>query len=157
MDEQRKKLEAIGDGLLLACARLYLRDHHPSVSYRLYARLVSRMIRNTTLAEIAKGEGIKGHAGEPLQDALEVAFALRYYRDGFESLRVWLFGLFDKYVSIPDEVRKILEPPPEDRLFKSVRGALKTVIGQQGGKVTGSNLDEVSKQVVRQVRSNGGL
>jgi hypothetical protein len=69
---------------------------------------------------------------------------------------VWLCGLFDRYLDINEEVRKILEPSPEDALFKSVRGALKMVIGQQGGKVTGSNLDEVTKQIVAQLRNGTG-
>jgi hypothetical protein len=86
-----------------------------------------------------------------------VAIAIRYYREGFESVRVWLCGLFDRYLDINEEVRRILEPTPEDKLSKSVRGALKMVIGQQGGKVTGSNLDEVTKQLVKQLRNGAGL
>jgi hypothetical protein len=71
-------------------------------------------------------------------------------------VRAWAFGLFEKYVNIPAEVERMLAPPsPDDHLYKSIRGALKTVIGQQGGKVTGSNLDEVTKHIVGQLRSNG--
>jgi hypothetical protein len=65
--------------------------------------------------------------------------------------------LFDRYLDIEEEIRKILEPSPEDALSKSVRGALKMVIGQQGGKVTGSNLDEVTKQIVLQLRNGQNL
>ena len=101
--------------------------------------------------------GIRGREGEKLSDAFEVAIAIRYYREGFESVRVWLCGLFDRYLDINEEVRRILEPTPEDKLSKSVRGALKMVIGQQGGKVTGSNLDEVTKQLVKQLRNGAGL
>jgi hypothetical protein len=61
------------------------------------------------------------------------------YRHGFRSLRLWLFSLFDKYMDVAGEVRKILEPTPEDKLTKQVRGALKMVIGQNGGKDTDSN------------------
>jgi dsRNA-specific ribonuclease len=157
MNEERKKLEAIGDGLLLACARLYLREQHARVSYALHMRLISRMVNNRTLAEIAEGEGIRGREGEKLSDVFEVAIALHYYRHGFRSVRLWLFGLFGKYLDIAEEVRRILEPSPEDKLMKQVRGALKMVIGQQGGKVTGSNLDEVTKQIVAQLRNGTGV
>jgi dsRNA-specific ribonuclease len=156
MDEERKKLEAVGDGLLLACARLYLRDRHKDVPYKIHLRLISVLVKNTTLAEIAQGERIRGHEGEKLSDAFEIAVAIHYYRHGFESARAWLFGLFEKYINMAAEVERIINPPtPEDGLYKSVRGALKMVIGQQGGKVTGSNLDEVTKQIVRQLGSNG--
>jgi hypothetical protein len=156
MDEERKKLEACGDGLLLACARLYLREQHAGVEYKIHMRLISLLVRNSTLAQIAEGEGIKGREGEKVSDAFEVAIALHYYRNGFQSLRVWLSGLFDRYLDITEEVRRILEPSPEDKLTKQVRGALKMVIGQQGGKVTGSNLDEVTKQIVAQLRNGNG-
>jgi len=89
MNEERKKLEAIGDGLLLAVARLYLRDQ-PNVPYKIHMRLISRMVNNRTLAEIAEGEGIRGREGEKPSDAFEVAIALHYYRHGFRSLRLWL-------------------------------------------------------------------
>lgn len=157
MDEERKKLEAIGDGLLLAVSRLYLREQHGSVPYKIHTRVISRMVKNTTLTEIAQGEGIRGLKDEKLSDAFEVAIALKYYREGFDSVRLWLWSLFDKYLDIAEEVRRILEPAPEDKLSKQVRGALKMVIGQQGGKVTGSNLDEVTKQIVAQLRNGQSL
>jgi dsRNA-specific ribonuclease len=156
MDEERKKLEAIGDGLLLVVARLYLRDQ-PNVPYKIHMRLISRMVNNQTLCAIADGEGIKGREGEKLSDAFEVAIAIRYYREGFESVRVWLCGLFDRYLDINEEVRRILEPTPEDKLSKSVRGALKMVLGQQGGKITGSTLDLATKQIVAQFRNGHSL
>jgi len=115
------------------------------------------MVNNRTLAEIAEGEGIRGREGEKLSDAFEVAIAIRYYREGFESVRVWLCGLFDRYLDINEEVRKILEPSPEDALVKSVRGALKMVIGQHGGKITGSTLDLATKQIVMQLRNGQNL
>ena len=58
MDEKRKQLEAIGDGLLLAVARLYRKERHPAVPYAIYTRLVSLMVRNSTLEQIAEGESI---------------------------------------------------------------------------------------------------
>jgi dsRNA-specific ribonuclease len=157
MNEERKKLEAIGDGLLLACARLYLRDQHKTVSYALHTRLINRMVRNTTLAEIAEGESIRGLEGEKPSDALEVAIALRYYREGFDSVREWLWSLFERYVDITEEVRRIVEPQPDDQLSKAVRGALKMVIGQQGGKITGSTLDIATRQVVANLRNGQNL
>ena len=46
----------------------------------------------------------------------------------------------------------MLDPPPDDALTKSVRGALKMVIGQNGGKVTGSTLDLATRQIGAQLR-----
>lgn len=155
MDEKRKQLEAIGDGLLLAVARLYLKERHPSVPYSIYQRLVSLMVRNSTLEQIAQGEGIKGLPGEKPADALEIAIALRLYQQGFASLRLWLFGLFNRHLDIQQEAERILNPPPEDSLTKQVRGALKMVIGQNGGKVTGSTLDLATRQIVGQLRNSG--
>jgi dsRNA-specific ribonuclease len=100
MNEPRKKLEAIGDGLLLAVARLYLREQHAEVSYTLHARIICHMISNAFLEQIARAEGIKGLKGEKLSDALEVAIAIHYYMNGFESVKVWLWRMFDKYLSI---------------------------------------------------------
>lgn len=37
---------------------------------------------------------------------------------GFESMRAWLCGSFDKYLDITKEVRRILEPSPDDKLFR---------------------------------------
>lgn len=157
MNEERKKLEAIGDGLLLACARLYLRDKHEKVSYQLHMRLISRIVKNTTLTEIAQGEGIRGLKDEKPADAFEVAVALRYYREGFESVRLWLWNLFDRYFDITEEVRRILEPTPNDVLTKQVRGALKMVISQQSGKITGSTLDLATKRVVAALKNGQSL
>jgi hypothetical protein len=156
VDEQRKSLEAAGDGLLLAFARLYLHERRAEVPYSIHARITSLMVRNSTLERIAEGEGIKGREGEKPADALEIAIAIRYYREGFEGVRVWLCGLFDRHLDIAEEIRKILEPSPEDALSKSVRGALKMVIGQQGGKITGSTLDIATKQIVAQLRNGSG-
>lgn len=88
MSEERKKLEAIRDGLLLAIARLYLRERHADVSYTLHMRLISRMVRNSTLTEIAIGEGIKGLNDEKPSDALEIAIAIRYYREALRASAV---------------------------------------------------------------------
>jgi hypothetical protein len=52
-ERRQKKLEVIGDGLLLACARLYLRDQHNGVPYTLHMKLISRMVNNRTLSEMA--------------------------------------------------------------------------------------------------------
>jgi dsRNA-specific ribonuclease len=157
MTEQEKKMEAVGDALLMVCARLYLTRRE--VPYQLYTRLTSRMVCNATLATIAEGEGIPGLTTEQKSraDALELELARLFYREGFASVRVWTWTLFDRYIDIKEEVRKILEPSPDDKLTRQVRGALKMVIGQQGGKVTGSNLDEVTKQVVGQLKTSSSL
>lgn len=72
-------------------------------------------------------------------------------------MRVWLWRLFDKYVDIREEVRKILEPSPDDMLSKSVRGALKMAIQQQGGKTTHETAEKAAKQIVAQLRNGQKL
>jgi dsRNA-specific ribonuclease len=156
MSEQEKKLEACGDGLLLACARLYLKDRHSHLPYQIYTRLVATIIRNTTLETIAEGEGIRGkgegkHTGA---DALEMLIARFYYRAGFESVKEWLFSLFDKYLDIEEEARKILAPTPEDKFVKQVRGAVKMVVSQRG-PITANNVEKMSALVAAHLQQNG--
>lgn len=115
--------------------------------------LISLMVRNLTLAQIAEGESIKGREGEKLSDAFEVCVAIHYYREGFRNIRLWLFALFTKYLDVQAEAERILNPPPDDALTKQVRGALKMVIGQQGGKITDSTLDFATRQIVLQLRN----
>lgn len=136
LNEERKKLEAIGDGLLLAVARLYLKERHPDVPYKLYTRITSRLICNETLEVIGAGEGIRGMEEEKLSDAMEIAIANRLYIDCFAGLRAWLWQLFDKYVDVREEARKILEPTKDDKLERRVHGALKQAMHNQGGKIT---------------------
>ena len=155
MDEQRKSLEAVGDGLLLAVARLYLYDRRAEIPYSVHTRVISQMVRNSTLERIARGEGIRGREGEKLSDAFEVFVGLHYYRRGFRSLRLWLFSLFTKYLDVRAEAERILNPPPDDALTKQVRGALKMVISQHGGNVHAGNLDKATKQIVGQLRGTG--
>jgi dsRNA-specific ribonuclease len=147
MDEERKKLEAIGDGLLLAIARLYLREQHADVEYKIHMRLISLLVRNSTLAQIAEGEGIKGREGEKLSDALEIAIALHYYRAGFDSVRVWLWRLFEKYVDIKEEVRLIQNPTPQDKMLRKVQGALHQAVSTHGS-ITVNTVEKTAKMVV---------
>lgn len=65
--------------------------------------------------------------------------------------------MFDKYVDIKEEIRKILEPSLEDTLSKSVKGALKMAIQQQGGKITHESAEKAIKQIVTQLRNGQNL
>jgi dsRNA-specific ribonuclease len=157
MTENEKKMESIGDALLMVCARLYLTKHN--VAYQLYTRLTSRMVCNATLARIAEMEDIPGLTGEQKSraDALELELARLFYREGFAAARVWTWALFEKYIDIKEEVRRILEPSPDDKLTRQVRGALKMVIGQQGGKITHETAEKATKQIVAQLRNGQNL
>lgn len=143
---ERKKLEAIGDGLLLAVARLYLKERHPHVSYSLYTRLTISMVNNDRLTELAALEGIRGHDGEKLASAFEVSIAERLYRDGFAAMRAWLWSLFDKHIDIEGEVRRMTGPQPVEKLERQVRGALKQALKNQGGKIT--DIQKTAKMIV---------
>ncbi|MGB9182359.1 MAG: hypothetical protein WCB68_24225 [Pyrinomonadaceae bacterium] len=156
MSEQDKKLEACGDALLLACARLYLTERHSDVPYQLYTRIIALKASNKTLTRIAEGEGFKG-TGEGQHkdaDALEVITARFYHRAGFETVREWLWTMFDKYLDVEEEVRKILNPTPDDKFLKQMRGAIKTVVSQRG-PITVNNAEQRAAQIVAQLQSNG--
>lgn len=147
-------LEAIGDALLMVAARLYL-SHRTRTPYELYTRLTSRMICNSTLAQIAEAEGIGTGEGKARANALEIEAACVFYAEGFAGVRAWAFNLFERYFDITGEVRRILNPPPAETLFNAIRSALRMVISLHNGKVTGRNLDNLTKQIVGQFRANG--
>lgn len=146
MNEESKKLEACGDGLLLAVAHLYLKERHPDIPYSLYTRLTSTLVRNKTLDRISQGEGI--HFGEKAADAFEREIARRFYREGFGAVRAWLWTMFDKYVDIKEEARKLQDPQAADAFYRVVRGALTNVMKQSGGKITEAGAESAAKQIV---------
>jgi dsRNA-specific ribonuclease len=146
MNDEPKKLEAIGDALVLAVARLYLTERHPQIPYTLYTPLVALLVRNKTLDRIAHGEGI--HFGDHAADAFEREIASRFYREGFGNVRAWLWSLFDKYVDVREEARRLTDPQATDALFRIVRGALCNVIKGSNGKITEQNADGATKQIV---------
>lgn len=104
MTEHDRKMEAVGDGLLLACARLYI--FRWKVEYNLYAGLTQKLVGNETIAIIAHREDLAPieNATKPYARAFEVEIARRYYSQGFRNTRHWLFGLFDKYVDMRKEI-----------------------------------------------------
>jgi hypothetical protein len=55
--------------------------------------------------------------------------------------------LFDRYVNIEEETRKILNPDPEDKFLKQVRGAPKTTLHAHGGSITHGNVEKAAKQI----------
>jgi hypothetical protein len=107
MTEHDRKMEAVGDGLLLACARLYI--FRQKVEYNLYAGLTQRLVSNETIAIFAHREGLAPveNATKPYARALEIEIARRYYEEGFRNTRHWLFGLFDKHVNIRREIETL--------------------------------------------------
>ena len=158
MNEEAKKLEAIGDGLLLAVARLYLKGRHDGIPYALWTRLTSRMVNNKTLARIAEGEGIHGLEGrERAADALEMRIATLYRDRGFNDVRLWLYSLFDKYVDIEEEARKITSPTEADKLTRQVQGALRHTLKINNGKITELHVQAAAKQIVEQLKHGNNL
>jgi dsRNA-specific ribonuclease len=152
MNEENKKLEAIGDGLLLAIARLYLRDRHRDIPYSLYTRLMPRMVSNKVLTGIARAEGMTGDA-----DALEVEIARNYYQKGFRDTKRWLWSLFDSHLDIREAVRVLTDPEASDHLLRMVTGALRNSISTNGGKITRDNLDGVAKHIVSRLNNGHSL
>ena len=154
MNEEQKKLEAVGDGLLLAVARLYLTQRYSDLPYTLYTPLVALLVRNRTLDRISQGEGI--HAGGTgAADAFEREIARRFYREGFAGVRAWLWSLFDKHVDVREEARRLTEPQATDALFRVVSGALRNVIKGSKGKITEQNADGAAKQIVTRLVKSG--
>ena len=146
MNDPDKKLEACGDGLLLACARLYLKERHPGIPYSRWTRLTALLVNNRTLARIAEGEGIR--AGKESADELEKEIARRFYREGFGGVRAWLWSLFDRHVDIAEEARKMLDPDEQDALVRAVRGALRCTLKQGSGPITEQSIEQAAKQIV---------
>lgn len=104
MTEHDRKMEAVGDGLLLASARLYI--FRQKVEYNLYTKLTQKLVCNETLAIIAHGEDLAPADAQrnSYAVALEIEIARRYYAEGFRNTRHWLFGLFDKHVDMRKEL-----------------------------------------------------
>ncbi len=152
---ERKKLESIGDALLLTVARLYLKERFRDVPYKVHARLIPKIVNNERLTEIAAREGITGEAGERLSDAFEVRIAEKLYRDSFASVRSWLWSLFDKHIDIKEEVRRILHPDDEDKLEKQVCGALRHEIKNNGGSIT--NPQQAAKIIIQVLKNAGRI
>lgn len=156
MSAGEKKLEAVGDGLLLACARLYLRDRCRGIPYELYTRLTSRMVNNRTLTLMAKAEGI--HPGpHGAADAFEREIARMYYSRGFRDTKRWLWSLFDRHMDIEEEARRILDPSEKDRLLKVVRGALKNAMRTEGQQIPDKTLETATKQIVSHLKNEPPL
>ncbi|MDQ3818525.1 MAG: hypothetical protein M3362_12730 [Acidobacteriota bacterium] len=151
MNEQRKREEAIGDALLLVSARLYL-NLRKEVPYSLQTRVISQMVNNDKLIEIAAREGIKGEIGERLCDAFEVEIAHHYFNHGFRDTKLWLWGIFDKYFDLKEEVRRILQPTPQDKLERQIRGVLKTALSN--GQI---DVQHTAQMIVKVLRGAGSI
>jgi hypothetical protein len=139
MTDEQRQLAAIGDAVLLLCARL-----------------ISHMVKNETLLSIAESEGIEGLTNERRSkaDAVEVEIARRFYADGFAGARRFVWMLFDRYVDIEREVQRILNPDPEDKFLKRVRGALKTTLQASGGAITHGSADKAAKLLAAQLNGS---
>jgi dsRNA-specific ribonuclease len=156
MNEEDKKLEACGDGLLLACARLYLRDRHRGIPYALYTRLITQMVCNRTLARISQAEGV--HRGQDgAADALEREIARRYYREGFRDMKHWLWALFDRHLDVAEAARQMLDPDERERLQKIVRGAIRATMKQERQSVTERSIERAARQIVSHLKTGGEL
>jgi hypothetical protein len=143
MNDESKKLEACGDGLLLAIARLYLKERHADLPYTLWTRL---LVNNRTLARIAEAEGYQ--SGSNAADELEREIARRFYREGFAGARAWLWSLFDRHMDVAGEARRISSPEEKDRLARIVRGALHNTLKGNGGRITEQSIESATRQIV---------
>jgi hypothetical protein len=149
-----KKLEAVGDALLLASARMYLRDQHGSIPYELYTHLIAYMVSNRRLEIMAEGEGV---GGENPAASMEMAIASHFYKFGFDSCKLYVWSLFDKYLDIESEVRRRTDPTRADRFTRILHGALRNSIKAQGGQITERNSEQVARQMIRLLMGQGKL
>jgi uncharacterized membrane protein len=115
------------------------------------------MICNSTLAQIAEGVGIKGLTDDSKSsaNALEIEAARIFYAEGFAGVRAWAFVLFEKHLDITEEVRRILNPTPADKLVRQARGALKNAITARGGKITGNMVEQAAREIAAQLNYSG--
>ena len=153
MQEYRKRMSAIGDGLLLAAARLYLYEHRNLVPYKINARLIGLMVCNDRLIEIAARLGLRTDPGERLCDAFEVEIAGYYFDHGFRDTKLWLWGIYDKHFDLKDEVRRILEPAPIDKIERQVWGALKGLL--KSGQIT--DVQKTTKVILKALQDAGSI
>jgi len=153
MTEYRRRLAAVGDGLLLAAARLYLYNRRQLYPYNIQAKLIGRMVSNERLIEIAAREGLVAQDGEKLSDAFEVEVAERFFNHGFRSTRLWLEQIYDKHFDLRDEVRCTLEPAPQDKLEKQVRGVLKDQLRK--GQIT--DVQKTTRVILKALRDAGSI
>jgi hypothetical protein len=107
---------------------LFSSEPHDDESFLGYLLRLAELNRVPTVSWILRLANIRDYLQTKISSvfnkSLNLALALHYYRRGFESVKAWLWSLFDEYVDIGEEVRHILEPAPDDSLTKSVRGAL---------------------------------
>ncbi len=61
-------------------------------------------------------------------------------------------GIFDKYFDLKEEVRRILQPTPQDKLERQIRGVLKTVTSQ--GKL---DVQKTARMIVKVLRDAGSI
>ena len=152
MREERRRLSAVGDGLLLACVRLYLFNKR-TIPYKINARLVSRMVSNEKLIEIAARLGITCEPEEKLSDAFEVGVAEYYFKHGFRDTKFWLWTIYDEHFDLAGEVRRILEPTPTDKVEKQIRGALKSLSSNGAGL----DVQKAAQVIVRVLKEAGSI
>src|SRR5437763_6547712 len=153
MREHRRRLAGVGDGILLACARLYLYNRRSHFPYSIQAKLIGRMVSNERLIEIAAREGITATEGEKLSDAFEVEVAERFFAYGFKSVRELLEQIYNRHFDLVEEVRRILEPAPIDKIEKQIRGALKSSL--RDGTLT--DLQRTTRIILRVLRDAGSI
>jgi RecJ-like exonuclease len=111
------------------------------------------MVSNERLIEIAAREGLTATDREKLSDAFEVEVAERFFAYGFKSVRKWLEQIYDKDFDLQDEVRRILEPAPIDKIERQVRGALKSSL--RDGTLT--DLQRTTRIILRVLRDAGSI
>jgi hypothetical protein len=153
MKEHRKRMAAVGDGILLACARLFLYEHRRDVPYKIHTKLIALMVCNNKLIEIAALEGMKADEDEKLSDAFEVEVAGYYFGHGFRDTKYWLWGIFKKHFNLTEEVRRILEPAPVDKLEKQIRGALKGLL--RNGQIT--DVQKTTRVILQALQETGAF
>jgi hypothetical protein len=153
MIEHRKRMAAVGDGILLACARLYLYNHRHLVPYPINTRIIGRMVSNDRLMEIAAREGLPATDGEKLSDTFEVEIASHYFNHGFRDTKFWLWRIYDKHFDLKDEVRRITEPAPVDKIERQIRGALKTLLNK--GQIT--DVQKTTKVILKALQDAGSI
>jgi hypothetical protein len=153
MKEHHRRLAAVGDGLLLAAARLYLYNRRQLYPYTINAKLIARMVSNERLIEIAAREGLTAIDGEKLSDAFEVEVAERFFAYGFKSVREWLEQIYNRHFDLEEEVRHILAPTPLDKVEKQIRGALKSSL--RDGTLT--DLQRTTRIILRVLKDAGSI
>jgi ribonuclease-3 len=179
--ESNERLETLGDSVINMVVLEYLFHKYPKHGEGNLTKFRTKIVRGTTLAQLAKKIGIKGHiimsqqvlnmGGEDnerfLEDAFEALVGAIYLDLGFDAAKSFVHTLVEKYIS-EDQIKKddnykdiLLRYTQKLKLGKPIYNAVKndeqyTVVVELFGKRYGKG-KSVKKKVAEQMAAKHAI